>query len=188
MLTSLREIWQAGGWVLGTIVAASTFAWVLIIRKFLEFVQARRALTEQEAALDTAETMSLELSLAQLLASMKDRGRRTARKLLAPIVDAERAQLERHLGSIAALATALPLLGLLGTVLGMVTTFEVITVHGTGEPRLMAHGIRQALVTTEAGLLAALPILLAHQFLLSRATRIENELRLLIERRGLEGE
>lgn len=70
---------------------------------------------------------------------------------------------------LAAVVVILPLLGLLGTVTGMLTTFEVIQSHGTGEPRLLAGGIREALITTEAGLIMALPLLIVHQTLRGKA-------------------
>ena len=72
-------------------------------------------------------------------------------------------------------ATLLPLLGLLGTVLGMLLTFDVIAQHGTSNPSLLASGIRQALLTTQAGLFSALLLLFFHHALLSRLRTIVNE-------------
>ncbi len=70
--------------------------------------------------------------------------------------------LERFLSTLAMLAAIAPLLGLLGTVTGMIDTFYVITQHGTGDPRMMSGGISVALVTTMLGLSVAIPIMLAH--------------------------
>ncbi|MGB3225165.1 MAG: MotA/TolQ/ExbB proton channel family protein, partial [Desulforhopalus sp.] len=70
--------------------------------------------------------------------------------------------LERCLSTLAMLAAIAPLLGLLGTVTGMIDTFYVITQHGTGDPRMMSGGISVALVTTMLGLSVAIPIMLAH--------------------------
>jgi len=67
------------------------------------------------------------------------------------------------------LAAVAPLMGLLGTVTGMIATFSAITLFGTGDPKLMAGGISQALVTTVEGLVVAIPLLFAHTLLLSRA-------------------
>lgn len=75
---------------------------------------------------------------------------------------AEEPRLERSLTLLAAAAGVAPLLGLLGTVTGMITTFEVITEHGTGNPRLLSGGISVALITTQLGLLVAVPLLLGH--------------------------
>ena len=63
------------------------------------------------------------------------------------------------------LAAIAPLLGLLGTVTGMINTFHVITMYGTGDPRLMSAGISEALVTTMLGLSTAIPLLMANSLL-----------------------
>jgi biopolymer transport protein ExbB len=76
--------------------------------------------------------------------------------------------MERYLSTLGMLAAIAPLLGLLGTVTGMIDTFHVITQHGTGDPRMMSGGISVALVTTMLGLSVAIPIMFAHT-LLSRA-------------------
>ncbi|MDY6854580.1 MAG: MotA/TolQ/ExbB proton channel family protein [Thermodesulfobacteriota bacterium] len=80
-------------------------------------------------------------------------------------------KLERFLSTLGMLAAISPLLGLLGTVTGMINTFHVITYYGTGDPRMMSGGISEALVTTMLGLIVAIPIMLAHT-LLSR--KVEN--------------
>ncbi|MBU0681977.1 MAG: MotA/TolQ/ExbB proton channel family protein [Proteobacteria bacterium] len=73
--------------------------------------------------------------------------------------------MERFLSTLGMLAAIAPLLGLLGTVTGMIDTFQVITLHGTGDPRMMSGGISEALVTTMLGLSVAIPIMLAHTLL-----------------------
>ena len=80
-------------------------------------------------------------------------------------------RLERFLSTLGMLAAIAPLLGLLGTVTGMINTFHAITYYGTGDPRMMSGGISEALVTTMLGLCVAIPLMLAHT-LLSR--RVEN--------------
>ena len=69
------------------------------------------------------------------------------------------------------LAAVAPLLGLLGTVTGMIGTFQSITLFGTGDPKLMASGISQALVTTMLGLIVAVPLLFAHAMIHARGQR-----------------
>ncbi|HDI60675.1 MAG TPA: biopolymer transporter [Desulfobacteraceae bacterium] len=81
--------------------------------------------------------------------------------------------MERFLSTLGLLAAIAPLLGLLGTVTGMIDTFHVITLHGTGDPRMMSGGISEALVTTMLGLAVAIPLMLAHT-LLSRT--VENRI------------
>jgi biopolymer transport protein ExbB len=80
--------------------------------------------------------------------------------------------LEKNLSIIKLLAAVAPLLGLLGTVIGMIETFQATTLFGTGDPKLMAGGISQALVTTMLGLIAAVPLLFVHNILDSRSRAI----------------
>ncbi|NCF78876.1 MAG: MotA/TolQ/ExbB proton channel family protein, partial [Alphaproteobacteria bacterium] len=77
--------------------------------------------------------------------------------------------LEKHLALLKLLSGVAPLLGLLGTVTGMILTFQAITLFGTGDPKLMAGGISQALVTTVLGLVVAIPILLLHSVAATRS-------------------
>lgn len=84
--------------------------------------------------------------------------------------------LQRSLSIIAACAAIAPLLGLLGTVTGMITTFDVITLYGTGNPRLLSGGISVALVTTQLGLVVAVPLLLGHAVVSRVAQRRGSEL------------
>lgn len=80
--------------------------------------------------------------------------------------------LERGQSIIKLFAGIAPLLGLLGTVTGMIATFQAITNFGTGDPKLMAAGISQALITTVLGLVAAIPLLLAHNWVASQSKRL----------------
>ena len=81
----------------------------------------------------------------------------------------ETAPIEAGLGFIKVLYVVAPLLGLLGTVVGMISTFQMITLYGTGDPRMMAGGISTALVTTVLGLVVAIPLTLLHSFLQGKA-------------------
>ena len=80
--------------------------------------------------------------------------------------------LERYNGLIKLLAAVTPLLGLLGTVIGMIITFQTITLFGTSDPKLMAGGISTALVTTVLGLSMAVPLLFVHTFIVAKSRRI----------------
>jgi biopolymer transport protein ExbB len=80
--------------------------------------------------------------------------------------------LQRFLPALSVIAAVAPLLGLLGTVTGMISTFEVITEHGTGDPKLLSGGISEALITTELGLAVAIPVLLLHSLLARRVDKI----------------
>ncbi len=81
----------------------------------------------------------------------------------------EAPNLEKWQGGIKVLAAVAPLLGLLGTVTGMIATFQAITLFGTGDPKLMAGGISQALVTTVLGLCVAIPLVLLHSWVAGRS-------------------
>ncbi|MEO1136180.1 MAG: MotA/TolQ/ExbB proton channel family protein, partial [Pseudomonadota bacterium] len=81
-------------------------------------------------------------------------------------------KLEGGLNLIKVLAAVAPLLGLLGTVIGMINTFQAITLFGTGDPQIMASGISEALVTTVLGLVAAIPLLLLHAFASGASKRV----------------
>ncbi|MGF1751297.1 MULTISPECIES: MotA/TolQ/ExbB proton channel family protein [Vibrio] len=94
-------------------------------------------------------------------------------RLLESIMD-EQQHLERGLSMLKLIAALAPMLGLLGTVTGMIETFQVITQFGNAEPRVMAGGISMALVTTVLGLITAMPLLLAHNLLSSKADAIRN--------------
>jgi biopolymer transport protein ExbB len=80
--------------------------------------------------------------------------------------------LEARLGAIKIISAVAPLLGLLGTVTGMIETFQMITLFGTGDPQLMAGGISQALVTTMMGLTVAIPLVLMHAAVAARSKRL----------------
>lgn len=104
------------------------------------------------------------------------RSRREDREALESILQEailhELPRLERFLPTINILGAIAPLLGLLGTVTGMISTFHVITLYGTGDPRMMSGGISEALVTTALGLAVAIPIMLLHVFLSRRVEHI----------------
>lgn len=84
----------------------------------------------------------------------------------------ETPRIERGINTIKILAAVAPLLGLLGTVVGMIETFQQITLFGTGDPKLMAGSISMALVTTAMGIIAALPLIFVHSIVAARAKSI----------------
>ena len=186
------ELTERGGGVLGGIILLSFAAWVLIVWKWLRlqrdvekgFGWAERVVACVRAG-RRAEAIEICRGRANLIGrfvlqglEQKDPGRFFDRKHLDPYLRGEFTELRRHLPLIAVLATLAPLLGLLGTILGMVQTFGAITVHGTRETGLIADGISQALLTTQAGLVTALPILVLHRWLSSRARRCAEAARL----------
>jgi biopolymer transport protein ExbB len=117
--------------------------------------------------------------LARILNTCLDHAkwkRPVAEKAVKELLLAEVPVLDKHLDTLAVIAGAAPLLGLLGTVTGMISMFESITSFGTGDPKLLAGGISEALVTTEVGLAIAIPVLLIHNFLRNRRNHIQADM------------
>lgn len=165
----LRDLFAAGGLVMGPILVASLAAWWLAVSCGLRVSRLHRDLKAARAW----------ASSDRCVTRVSSSGRSSFAMDLATGEIASLSQLLRVLG---VLVGVLPLLGLLGTVSGMIGTFGVIRVEGIGDPRLLAGGIREALVATEAGLATALPALLLHQVLASRLRRAETEQELLLRR------
>lgn len=194
MMVSLTQLFQQGGWVLVAIAALSVWAWWLLFRRFFEsFEQLGWSQTWAERCLD-----QLRAGDREALAACESRPSLCARMMLLsasqagtdlsfeqgtePLLQAESQRLHDSLSLIAVVAAALPLMGLLGTVLGMVTTFSAITQHGSSDPALLADGVSQALITTQAGLVTSLPLLLGHRLLAGRMQRLIDSSRLYARR------
>jgi biopolymer transport protein ExbB len=88
----------------------------------------------------------------------------------------ENSYLDRFGSTIIIIAAVAPLLGLLGTVTGMISTFDIITEFGTGDPKLLSGGISEALVTTELGLVVAIPALIFGNLLAGWADNIKEDM------------
>lgn len=136
-----------------------------------------------EHKLDEVQTLAKREHgvLARILGTCLDNAqwnRSAAEKAVKELLLKEVPLLDRHLDTLAVLAAASPLLGLLGTVTGMISMFEAITRFGTGDPKLLAGGISEALITTEVGLSIAIPLLLIHNFLRNRRNRIQSDMEL----------
>jgi biopolymer transport protein ExbB len=96
----------------------------------------------------------------------------------------EASMLEKHIGTLSTIANLAPLLGLLGTVSGMIKTFNVISMQGMGNPAPLAGGIAEALITTAAGLTVAIPCLVCHRIVRDKAGSLifemeENSIRVI---------
>ena len=106
----------------------------------------------------------------------REEDRETLESVLQESILRELPRVERGMSLLAIFGAVAPLLGLLGTVTGMIDTFRVITLFGTGDPKLMSGGISEALITTELGLAVAIPIMLMHTFLSRRVNGIIGEM------------
>ncbi len=185
-----------GGWVLVAIFSVSTLAWILILLQWMRLrgetrgaiADAREILRRlesggREAAIQLCQTgpqLLRRLFRAALEIAEGDRAR--FRRRLRPVWRAEVSRLRRHLGMIHTLGVTATLLGLLGTVLGIVRTFAALTVDGSARVEELTGSISQALITTQAGLMVAVPILLMHHWLRSRIRRASDRIALYLLR------
>ncbi len=107
-----------------------------------------------------------------------ERGRESVERVIREASLSETPELVKNLSVIGILASIAPLLGLLGTVSGMVTTFRVINLYGTGDPEALAGGISEALITTAAGMIVAIPCIVFYNYLVNKVNhmivRLEN--------------
>lgn len=140
-LFNIQVLMESGGFVLWVILFASILMWTLIAERYLFFY-----------FFHTKHVSELEKEWQQ----REEHTSWSARQIRAGMISATKVNLKRYLMFIKTLTVALPMLGLLGTVDGMIQTFDVLTVFGTGNARGMAGGISVALITTMAGLLTAL--------------------------------
>lgn len=180
---------EAGGLFVWPIFLVGLLGLILVGERVGFFVRDRLPMGWTQAVLARASSGEVEdaLGMSQgdgttrgrvLTAGLRvwDRSQSDRDAALEAALLAEEPRVQRSLNVIAACAAIAPLLGLLGTVTGMITTFDVITLHGTGNPRLLSGGISVALVTTQLGLVVAVPLLLAHAVLSRMAQRRGGEL------------
>ncbi|XKE46794.1 MotA/TolQ/ExbB proton channel family protein [Halomonas organivorans] len=167
---TLWERFRQGGAVGYVVVALGLGGLLVALGQYLYLLRVTVTLRRQ---LGDLERLRDDNPLGRVLQRFQALGAGHAPEALEARLDeallAEQPRLERGQGLVKMLAAVAPLLGLLGTVTGMIVTFQSITVFGTGDPQLMAGGISQALVTTVLGLITAVPLLFAHTALSSRS-------------------
>ena len=202
------EIVQAGGWLMLPIIACSVVAAAIILER-LWTLQPNRVLPKDLTAevwkwakneqLDLQHIQALHQGspLGQVLAAGLQNRHESREIVKESIEDTGRHvvhELERYLNPLGTIAAISPLLGLLGTVIGMVKVFAAITASGVGNPSVLAGGISEALITTAAGLTVAIPSLMGYRYLRGRidglVVRMEKEamkfLEALSQRKGAE--
>lgn len=169
----LWERFQQGGYVGYVIIALGIVGLVVAVAQYLYLTLVGVRMRRQ---LKHPQTLSDDNPLGRVLKRFAALGRDHAPEALEARLDeallAEQPRLERAQPVVKLIAAVAPLLGLLGTVTGMIVTFQSITVFGTGDPQLMAGGISQALVTTVLGLITAVPLLFVNTALSSRSRRL----------------
>ena len=168
---NLMERIQQGALVGYLIIALGVIGLLISLERLVTLTLASRKVTAQLRS----QTPSSDNALGRVLAvyhDNKDVDTETLELKLGEAIFKETPKLNRALLFIQIISVVAPLMGLLGTVTGMIKTFQAITLYGTGDPKLMAGGISQALVTTVLGLSVAIPMVLLHTVVSGRSRRI----------------
>ena len=168
---SIEERWHQGGLVGYIISCVGLFAILLAIWRLVVLTTVSSRVTSQLKA-DKANTNN---PLGRVLKVAEDNPKLDGETLELKLEEAvlkERPAIESGLQLLKIISAVAPLLGLLGTVTGMIVTFQAITIFGAGDPKAMAGGISGALVTTVLGLIVAIPTVLMHTLVNGRAQRV----------------
>jgi biopolymer transport protein ExbB len=186
MTELIVALFERGGPVMVPILAVSLISWSIIFFRLFDLSLRRRSLRAVFGKIATEGVRSPALPAAGRVAPFVETLRYIVNKRFSGTgveqavsagLELERKDLSYLLPTLAILTVIAPLLGLLGTVTGMIASFNTISLHGTGDPVLLGRGISEALITTEAGLVVAIPILIMHNYLVSKTDSIICELR-----------
>ena len=180
------ELVQAGGWLMGPIILCSVIAMAIILERLWAYrvkkvipsnLVAQIWQLHQKGQITAVHIATVRDSspLGRILAAGLV-NRDHPREMMKEAIEEEGRQvvheLERYLNTLGTIAAITPLLGLLGTVIGMIKVFTAITSAGVGNPAVLAGGISEALITTAAGLSVAIPSLIFHRYLSGRVDRL----------------
>jgi biopolymer transport protein ExbB len=180
------ELVNAGGWLMLPIIACSIVAMAIILERFWSLRGRRVAPSDlvpriwnwhKEGTLtrDRIATVRDSSPLGRILAAglvNRHHSREIMKETIGEVGRQEVAEMERYLNTLGTIASITPLLGLLGTVIGMIKVFTVITSAGVGDAGVLAGGISEALITTAAGLSVAIPSLIFHRYFTGRVDRL----------------
>lgn len=172
---SLRERIEQGGVVGYVIIGLGALALLIALERILMLTITATRVRLQARKVDTPGNNPLGRVL-KIYHDNPSTDVETLELKLSEAILKETPRINRMLMFLKIIAVVAPLLGLLGTVTGMIITFQAITLFGTGDPKLMAGGISQALVTTVLGLCVAIPTVLLHTIVASRAKRLNQVL------------
>lgn len=186
----MLEIFQKGGPLMYPILLCSVFALGIFLERMWTFSRVRRGTetlvreveelvrkSRGDEAIIVCQRAGTPLARIFIMAlRAAGRSRDQLKSVVEEVGRREAAPLERYLGLLATIANIAPLLGLLGTVFGMIEAFRVIALQGSGTPATLGGGISEALITTASGLSVAIPTLLLHRYLSSRVDRIVLEM------------
>ncbi|WP_290953972.1 MotA/TolQ/ExbB proton channel family protein [Fibrobacter sp.] len=176
-----------GGWVLAPIFLLGWFGWFLMIERYgYYFMLKGRSIAGfwrnlrkrgEDVAFEklSSRPYGYFYSLVKDVREYRDLGPVAVRNAMEATRHSISVNLSKSLKTISTCAALAPMMGLLGTVSGMVHTFETIQQFGFGNPVLLADGISEALLTTQAGLLVAFPLMLAYNYLAGCVEKVEDE-------------
>ena len=172
---------QNGGMVMYPLLAVSVWMWALIFRKLITFSRIFQKESPLRQCMESRSTACLsgapwQQTLARTFFAEQTGDESFDKGLALTLADAQSTQIRKHIGTILVLAAAAPLLGLLGTVTGMISTFDVMAQFGTGNAKAVASGISEALITTQTGLFIAVPGLFMGNFLRRRAENLTDKM------------
>ena len=183
LLINTYEHLRPGGIVMIPIILTSIWMWILIIERIgylkkidKDDIDMKDAVEMLQGRPFSESSGGLRIRIVRSFIEERTGKSHIDRSILEQCAMRERPELRRHLAVIAILAAVSPLFGLLGTVTGMITTFDVISIFGTGNARAMAGGISEAMITTQSGLLVAIPGLYMSAFLTRLSNRLERRL------------
>jgi biopolymer transport protein ExbB len=184
----IHEI-KAGGLIMVPLLFLPFWVVTLVLKKMLQFWSRRRKYVKQQktafAFIDsnnTAKALTYVKSEKGMMAKILEicldspRDRDHAENGVRKLIMHETPIINRSLNTIAVIAGAAPLLGLLGTISGMITLFSAVTYYGTGDPKFLAGGISEALITAKTGLFIAIPTLFLHDYLRGRRDHLMNDI------------
>ncbi len=197
LLERTLEHIETGGVVMYPLLIVSAIMFFLVIKKFLEmrdFSKGDRPIRECLQSLGKPGFTAAPWQRDIIKNFLADRtfNEDLDRSIMEALMLRQNSFVGRYIKSIAILASVAPLLGLLGTVSGMITTFFVIATSGTGDAKALASGISEALITTQTGLVVAVPGLFLANYLRRGSDRLESRMHrfclgLLRSHRAIEG-
>lgn len=182
----MLELIQSGGWMMLPIILSSILSLAICVERFWTLRPATLApadllaqvwgwMKQKQLNAERIRDLQQSSALGRVLAAgliNSRHGRQIMKESIEDVASREIHEMERYLNALGTIAAIAPLMGLLGTVIGMIDVFSEIMVQGTGQAGVLAGGISQALMTTAAGLIVAIPSLVCHRALQRRVDNI----------------
>lgn len=173
---TIEQFYHQGGTVGYAITVLLILGFLIALERFIVLGTLSAKMSAQQKNLDKPNTNNPLGRLLQVYQDNKNSDAETLELKLDEAILRETPKIDRGITLIKMFAAIAPLMGLLGTVIGMILTFQTITLFGTGDPKIMAGDISLALVTTALGLIAALPLILVHSVVAGKSKSVLHKL------------